>query len=280
MSSEMAAPIVTVVVPTHNRAELLRETINSVLDQTFQNFELLVVDDGSTDHTADVARSFQSPKLRYLVRPRCGNLSMLRNAGIQRSSGRWIAFLDSDDLWRPDKLAIQADFLSTEPGAGFVLSGYDIFSAGGLERTKLYGQERGISVRSIFEDLIRGRITLCSSSIVIRRTLIDRVGLLNESLRTGDYEFYTRLAWDGLAGIIHEPLVRVRKHDGNSSRVLNAEGLEEAIYAVRRFFSLGIIERDVRDDRLQKYRSELAEILSRRGDTEGLRRLQSEQPGD
>jgi glycosyltransferase involved in cell wall biosynthesis len=262
--SAMESPQVSIVVPTHNRAELLREAVASVLNQTFQDFELLVVDDGSTDHTREVISGFRSRQLTHVAWDRCGNLSMLRNAGIRQSSGQWIAFLDSDDLWRRDKLALQAELFRSEPGAGFVVSGYDIFSAAGAERTKLYGQERGSSVRSIFDDLIRGRITLCSSSVLIRRTLIDQAGPLNETLRTGDYEFFTRLAWHALAAIVHQPLVRVRKHEGNSSRVWNAEGLVEAIYAVRRFYSLGIIGQDIRDDRLAKYEPELASILLQR----------------
>ncbi len=265
---------ISIVIPTHNRAELLRETVASALAQTFQNFEVIVVDDGSTDHTRDVVKSFQCRPIVYVALESCGNLSVLRNAGIRQSSGQWIAFLDSDDLWRKDKLSVQAELLSSEPDAGFAISGFDLFSAAGHERRQLYGKERGNSVVSIFDDLIRGRITLCSSSILIRRTLVEQTGLLNEHLRSGDYEFYTRLAWHAPAAIVHQPLVRVRRHENNSSRVWNAEGLEEAIYAVRKFYALGQIGRDVRDDRLGKYRAELAEILSRREEEKRAQRLQ------
>ena len=94
--------------------------------------------------------------------------------------------------------------------------------------------------------------------------MLDGTGLLNEQLRTGDYEFYTRLAWQAHAGFVHEPLVTVRKHEGNSSLALDAEGLEEAIFAVRRFYSLGLIGRDIYEDRMAKYQPELDAILLRR----------------
>jgi glycosyltransferase involved in cell wall biosynthesis len=255
---------VNIVIPTYNRAEFLRAAIASVLNQTFRNVELIVVDDGSTDHTADVIRSFGSSRIVHVALERSGNLSMLRNAGIRLCSRPLVAFLDSDDLWREDKLEVQMGLLNSDPSAGFVISGYEIFGPIGLTRTKLYGKQSGMSVEAIFDDLIRGRITLCSSSILIRRKVIDQIGLLNENLRSGDYEFYTRLAWQAPAGIVHEPLVKVRKHEGNSSLQLDAVGLEEAIYAVRRFYSLGLIGRDIRDDRLAKYERELADVLSRR----------------
>jgi glycosyltransferase involved in cell wall biosynthesis len=268
----MPAPDVSVLIPSYNRAELLRAAIASVLKQSFHDFELIVVDDGSTDHTQEVVESFNGERLSYVRVEHCGNLSALRNAGIRCANGSLIAFLDSDDLWRQDKLAVQLQLLEANPEAGFAISGYEVFRNSRIERTKLYGQDGGVSVRSIFDDLIRGRITLCSSSILIRSQLLERAGALDEGLRTGDYEFYTRLAWHSIAGIVHEPLVSVRKHEGNSSREFDAEGLQEAIAAVVRFYRMGVIGRELRNDRLLKYRYELSQILFRRGDIAGARR--------
>jgi glycosyltransferase involved in cell wall biosynthesis len=268
----MPAPAVSILIPSYNRAELLRVAISSVMKQSFPDFELIVVDDGSTDQTKEVVESFGVQNLSYVELEHCGNLSVLRNTGIRHAKGSLLAFLDSDDLWRQDKLAVQMQLLEANLDAGFAISGYNVFSSSGVERTKLYGQEGGASVRSIFDDLIRGRITLCSSSILIRRELLVKAGDLNEALRTGDYEFYTRLAWHAKAAIVHAPLVSVRKHEGNSSRELDAEGLQEAIAAVARFYGLGVISREIRTDRLLKYRYELSQILFRRGDVVGARR--------
>ena len=261
-------PSVSVVIPTYNRAGLLQEAISSALGQSYDDFELIIVDDGSTDDTQCVIESFRDARIKYLALDHCANLSRLRNAGIRASRGRFLAFLDSDDLWRSDKLALQIALMQARADVGFVLSGYDIFDSGGIQRIKLYTDNAAVkdSVRSIFDDLLRGRMTLCSSSIVIRRTLLDKSGFLNDQLRTGDYEFFTRLACHAAAGMIHEPLVSVRKHAGNSSLKFDAEGLEEAIFSVRHFYSLGLIERDLRNERLLKYRNELAGILLGRGD--------------
>jgi hypothetical protein len=120
--------------------------------------------------------------------------------------------------------------------------------------------------------MIRGKLVIFSSCALIRRELLDRAGLLNEQLRTGDYELFTRLAWASPAAILHAPLVQVRRHEGNTSERLNAEGLEEAIFSVRRFYALGAIGRNVHDERLLKYQDDLANVLFRRGDRAGARK--------
>src|SRR5689334_23253461 len=104
----MLRPVcVSVIVPTYNRAALLREAIASVLAQSFGDFELIIVDDGSTDKTSDVIEGFRDRRIRRLLMEHCANLSVIRNTGIRDASGEFTAFLDSDDLWRDDKLAIQ-----------------------------------------------------------------------------------------------------------------------------------------------------------------------------
>ncbi|MBV8201816.1 MAG: glycosyltransferase family 2 protein [Acidobacteria bacterium] len=269
----IARPAVSIVVPTCDRAALLAETLASARRQTFADFELLVVDDESTDGTREAVLSIADPRIVYLPTRRCGNLSILRNAGIAASRGRLIAFLDSDDLWREDKLAAQVALLDARADAGFAFSGYDVFSAAGVERTKLYGDGgAATSVRSVFDEMIRGKLVIFSSCALVRRELLDRTGLLNESLRTGDYELFTRLAWSSPAAIVHAPLVKVRRHEGNTSQRLSAEGLQEAIFSIRRFYSLGAIGRDVRDERLLKYQEDLANVRFRRGDRAGARR--------
>ncbi len=254
----------SIVVCTYNRAELLRDALASVLGQTFSDFQLLIVDDGSTDDTEGLARRAGDARIEYVQLSHSARLSSLRNTGIAHSSGPLIAFLDSDDLWREDKLAVQIQYLDSHPEAGFTVSGYEIFDSAGVQRTKLYREYNAggeITVCSIFDRLIRGEVTLCSSSIVFRRTLLQRTGPLNESLRTGDYEFYTRLAWESPAAIVHSPLVRVRKHAGNASAgAFSAAGLEEAVFAVERFHLLGAIGSDVRNRCVAKYHGELAEM--------------------
>lgn len=114
------APKVTVILPTYNRERLLPRSIRSVLCQTFQDFELLVVDDGSTDHTRQVVATIADPRLRYLRLEKNGGVSNARNVGIEQARGELIAFQDSDDEWLPDKLARQVQFLDGNAGAAMV----------------------------------------------------------------------------------------------------------------------------------------------------------------
>ena len=109
------APRVSVVIPSFNRAGMIEEAIGSVLAQTYENFELIVIDDGSTDNTPLVLENYGNRVLSY--RQRNGGVSAARNKGIESATGSLIAFLDSDDLWLPEKLACQVDFFDTHPDA-------------------------------------------------------------------------------------------------------------------------------------------------------------------
>src|SRR5262245_57747116 len=107
-------PSVSVIIPTYNRRDFIREALASVLAQTCQDFELIVVDDGSTDGTEEIVREF--PGARYVFQENQG-VSAARNVGAALSQGELIAFLDSDDFWQPEKLAAQAAFFAAQPEA-------------------------------------------------------------------------------------------------------------------------------------------------------------------
>ena len=109
-------PTVSVVIPVYNGDRYLAEAITSVLDQTYKNFELIVVDDGSTDGSAEIAKSYKQAVL-YTFQPN-GGLSKARNTGLALARGKYIAFLDHDDLWLPHKLARQVTYLDSHPDVG------------------------------------------------------------------------------------------------------------------------------------------------------------------
>ena len=115
MNDKITNPIVSVVIPTYNRAAFLQRAIQSVLHQTYQHFEILVIDDGSTDETEEVVNRFQDARIRYLKLEENTRGRKARNVGIKESRGQWIAFLDSDDTWLPKKLEHQlSDIASTD----------------------------------------------------------------------------------------------------------------------------------------------------------------------
>jgi glycosyltransferase involved in cell wall biosynthesis len=113
---------VSIVIPTFNRAWIIADALQSVFAQTFQNFEVLIVDDGSTDDTAEVVKSFTDPRLRYIKKDQNGGCASARNTGIRAATGEYVSTLDSDDLWKPDKLEREVRFLETHPEVQAVFS--------------------------------------------------------------------------------------------------------------------------------------------------------------
>ena len=115
MRNKEKNPLVSVVIPTYNRAWVIKEAVDSVLAQDYKDFELIIVDDGSTDNTSDVLASY-GEDVRVLFQENRG-VSAARNRGVAEASGHFVAFLDSDDLWLPKKLSIQVEFFSKTPDA-------------------------------------------------------------------------------------------------------------------------------------------------------------------
>jgi len=121
----MSSPLVSVIIPTYNRAALLCEAVDSVLQQTYRNIEVIVVDDGSTDDTTAVMEKY-GDRVRYSRRPNAG-VNAARNLGFKQSKGEFIALLDSDDLWAPYKLELQVRLLRFFTDVGFTFSNFHIF---------------------------------------------------------------------------------------------------------------------------------------------------------
>lgn len=202
-------PAVSVVLPTYNRAPLLGRSVRSVLGQSFADFEVIVVDDGSTDETAEVVNAFVDPRVRYLPLARNAGAGAARNAGIRQARGKFLAFQDSDDEWVPSKLAKQmAAFARGPEELGMVYSDMQSIRADGSER---YFPAPGV---------LRGRIIdpdtrfyqVCNlgiQSAVIRREYLEAAGHFNEGLPAlEDLEMFIRLSRLCAFEHLREPLVR------------------------------------------------------------------------
>jgi glycosyltransferase involved in cell wall biosynthesis len=185
-------PKVSIIIPTYNRAKLLTEAIESVIAQSFTDFEIIVVDDGSSDDTpriiTDLCRMFS--EIKYVYQKNHG-VSRARNVGIRESTGEYICFLDSDDLWQKDKLAAQIEFFIQNPSAGVCYTG-EIWIRDGkrVNPLKKHAKYSG--------DIFERCLPLCiisASSVMIRRELFDRVGLFDEDLPVcEDYDLWLRIA--------------------------------------------------------------------------------------
>lgn len=194
--------MISVIIPTYNRAYLIREAIDSVLGQTNPNLELIVVDDGSTDETAEVLARY-GERVR-VIRQENRGVSAARNAGIAAASGEWIAFLDSDDLWKPRKLEKQMAWLQAHPQVKICHTD-EIWIRGGVRVNSM--KKHAKPAGWIFEECLPFCV-VSPSSVVIHRSVFDVVGLFDETLPAcEDYDLWLRVAVKYPFGYIPEKLV-------------------------------------------------------------------------
>jgi glycosyltransferase involved in cell wall biosynthesis len=196
------SPLVSVIIPTYNRDAMVSEAVASVFEQTFKDFELIVVDDGSTDGTASLLSRFGS-SLRPLQQEHRG-VSAARNRGVAEARGELIAFLDSDDLWLPEKLAVQVSYLRTFPRAALCHT-EEIW----LRRGRRVNPRRR-HAKAAGKDFVRLlRESLISpSAVLIRRPVLEEAGGFDESLPAcEDYALWLKLARTHEIHLIDRPLV-------------------------------------------------------------------------
>jgi glycosyltransferase involved in cell wall biosynthesis len=207
-------PEVSVVIPARNAAAFVGAAIESVLRQTFRDFELLVVDNGSTDDTARIAATYPAP-VRCLSEPRAG-VAFARNRGLRESRGRWIAFLDADDLWLPPKLEAQLRALRSRPGARACSTAFEIVDSA----LRPLAVKRHPLTTSLLEELLFvGNVIGPPSTPLIERELLVRENGFDPELSYGaDWNLWIRLAACTELAYVDEVLVRYRVHDSNMSR--------------------------------------------------------------
>jgi len=186
-----ASCAVSIITPTYNRANLLSRALESALGQTFKDFELLVIDDGSTDGTAELMARYtaRDPRVRYLVQPENAGVSAARNRGFREGHGRFYALLDSDDEWCPEKLEQQvAAFDKMPPEVGLIYTAVETL---GPERWIHHPKHRGdLSTKLLIENVIHG-----TSSVMLRREAVEQTGMFDEGIpAVEDWDYWIRLS--------------------------------------------------------------------------------------
>ncbi|MCD6419547.1 MAG: glycosyltransferase [Synergistetes bacterium] len=210
-------PKVSVIIPTYNRSDLVVKAVDSVLSQTYGDFELIVVDDGSEDDTSDIVMRYNDERLIYIRYVRNRGPSAARNSGIRLSRGEYVAFLDSDDEWLPEKLERQIEVMEkSSPDVGVVYTGY----------LQMLGEESVVSpflsvVEKVEGDLhaeiVRGDFILISSALV-RKKCLEEVGGFDEYLMGPEvWDLWLRVTKKCLFKFINEPLVKRGIHGDNLS---------------------------------------------------------------
>lgn len=210
--------LVSVVLPAYDRLQFLAPAIDSVLAQTGVDVELLIVDDGSTEATRQWLQALELPAVRLIHREHCGLPGRVRNVGIRAARGRYIAFLDSDDLWLPDKLRRQCAALHAQPGARWSYTACSHVDSVGqtLEPAGVqpWRAHRGPMAEAV--GCLRAHSAL--PTVMAERELLLEVGGFDERLPLyEDHDLWLRLALRSEPAVIADPLVRVRRHDAHYS---------------------------------------------------------------
>ncbi len=209
-----AAPCISVVIPTYNRCWILKEAIDSVLAQTYTDYEIIVVNDGSTDDTVNLLKQYDNNII--VIHQENRGVSAARNLGIASAKGGYVAFLDSDDLWLPDKLACQMAFFQLHPEA-MICQTDELWIRKGVRVNPKNRHKKPSGM--IFEPSLR--LCLVSpSAVMIRKDLFDDIGWFNEAFPAcEDYDLWLRISLKYPIYLIDNPLVVKRGgHDDQLSR--------------------------------------------------------------
>ena len=211
-------PAVSVVIPAYNAAWCVRRAVESVLDQRYRDFEAIVVNDGSTDDTQAALAEYGSA-IRVVDKPN-GGLSSARNAGIRAARGGFVAFLDADDRWLPDKLGRQMEFMREHPDLGFCSTAARVEDPDGkLVNIWACPNWQGPFLAHLFA--ANAGVAGSGSAVLARRELFDRAGGFDEQLRSlEDIDMWMRLAAVANYGCVEEPLAVILKHPDSMSRNL------------------------------------------------------------
>ena len=204
--------MISIIVPVYNAGKYIKETIESVLSQSYGDFELLLVDDCSPDNSAEIIKGFLDERVRYVKQPENMGAWAARNRGLEEAKGRYIAFLDSDDLWDKDKLKNEFEFMQKE-NAGFVFTGYE------------FADENGVGTGAVVKvpHTLDFKHALNNTNIFTSTVLIDREKISNElikmpHIKSEDTATWWRILMAGnLAYGLNENLVKYRRSSGTLS---------------------------------------------------------------
>ncbi|MDQ7786444.1 MAG: glycosyltransferase family 2 protein [Thermodesulfovibrionales bacterium] len=217
----MHNPFFSVIIPTHNRANLLSQAIQSVLNQTYNNFELIIIDDHSTDNTQEIIKAFSDSRIKSIVNDHKKGAAGARNAGIFKAMGQWVAFLDDDDIWFPQKLELQYDMIhNVGKIVGLIYTGYAVYDFDKMKEVQIITPEKEGWIQ---KDLLYTNCIGPPCSVIIRKSLLEQIkGFDDDFPAYQDCDLYVRIA--GLAQIayIKDTLLYVRT-SGNDRISVNPQ---------------------------------------------------------
>jgi glycosyltransferase involved in cell wall biosynthesis len=210
-------PLVSIILPTFGRLKYLRPTVASVYDQTLQDWELIIADDGSDEETKAYLRALGGDgRIKVLWLAHTGIPATVRNAALREARGEYIAFLDSDDLWAPEKLSRQVETLRSRSNCAWSYTAVSHIDGSGQPLAEPVFGPWLPSDGAVFERLVTGPVLIRTPSVLAARELIVRAGGFDETIRSGeDYDLWLRLALASDVALLDQPLVQVRRHEAN-----------------------------------------------------------------
>ena len=216
-NTQSKTPMVTVVIPCYNSLRYIAETMETVLQQTYRDFEVLVVNDGSTDGTAEwvKALSDREPQVRMVSQVNQG-LAGARCTGVTNARGKYVAFIDDDDLWELTKLEKQVNSLENNPQAGLCYTWTALADSEGKPTGRVIASN---AEGNVWQAMTEMNIVCCGSTPMIRRSCFDDLGLFDRQVSpSDDWDMWWRIAAKYQFTVIKEPLILYRQHPHNSSK--------------------------------------------------------------
>ena len=233
-----APPKVSIIMPTYNRAAYIGETIESIRRQTYACWELIIVDDGSDDNTEEIISNIGDDRIQFHKAGRLGVGSKIKNLGLEKATGEFIAFIDSDDLWAPAKLEKQLIALHQYPEAGFSLTGGYNFRSAGAPLEYFYQQRDGIRYGNVFFGFFRSEVAATTPTLILRKECLQATGGFKDTKPLSDLDFILNLANTFNAVILYEPLFYRRLHNTNYSSLHWAKRQHQGLEMIRSYKNL------------------------------------------
>lgn len=209
-------PFISVIIPTYNCARFLMESVGSVLSQTYRPYEIIVIDDGSTDNTKEVLQPVMQ-RIKYVQLEQNKGSPVVRNIGIQAAQGEYVAFLDADDVWLPEKLQTDRECFDKHPDVGMVYSKHINIDEKGVV---FHGaMKKRLPCGKIFVQLFSEQNFIITSSVVVRKAVFETTGLFDEQLfNCQDWDMWLRIAFYFKSAGIDKPLVKYRHNPHSLSK--------------------------------------------------------------
>ena len=210
-------PSVSIILPTFNRMEYLPATIDSVLAQSFGDWELLIADDGSDDATRAYLQSLSDPRINLILQSHTGKPALISNLAVRAARGKYVAFLDSDDVWLPGKLEAQIGSLARHVHRKWSYTRFCLIDSSGKQSASVRDRDRAAPSGWMLEKLLRSEVVIAQPSVVVSREALAQLGAFDEAFTMCyDDDLWFRLAAHSEIDGIDEPLTLVRRHAQHS----------------------------------------------------------------